>query len=156
MRHFHVHPHPHHLSFQQMTELENQFTVQSPLRSLFYSDWDFEYVIDTITTNGPIHECLFMTSICKSLESLLGTLQRDGFEIKPIEDGITITSFSPHHRQMTFPLKLPKSVVEASPNMDASYLADAPPERSLGNLLISNALYYIDLYCQTKERKETL
>ena len=152
MNHLHFHPHPHHLPLQMMQQWAGQFDEVSPLRKLFRSSMDFECSIEMIL-RGPVHETVNMIFILKTCEGILNEIEQQGIEIKPIEDGLAVESYSHHFTKMTLPLQFPKTIFEANPmELDASlYLGEGPPERILANTLLVSVLYYIDLYFQTKK-----
>ena len=155
MRHFHHHP--HHLPLAMMRELAGQFNENSMLRKLFHNPLEFEQAIEMVL-QGPIHESVNQLFILKMCEGLLNSIQQEGIEIKPIEDGVIIRSFSHHYAEMTLPLQFPKSILETAPiSIDASlFLGEGPPERIFANTLIVSVLYYLDLYFQTKKTEESV
>ena len=146
MKHLHFHPHHHQTPFHLMHEfVGGRFDETSPLRKLFNSNIEFEFCIDTVTKQGPIHECVNMVLVLKSCERLLSDVQQNGIEIKPIQ-GLVVKSYSPF-AEMTLPLCFPESLLG---DMDyTQYIGEGPIERVLSNLLITNVLYYFDLYFQT-------
>ena len=156
MLHHHPHPHhhPHHLPLQMMHELSGQFGESSILRKLFNNSMEFEHTIETML-RGPVHESVNMLFILKTCEGILNAIQQQGIEIKPIEDGLTIQSYSHHFVEMTLPLKFPKTVFDAVPmNLEAAqFLGEGPFERIAANTLIITVLYYIDLSFQTKKNE---
>lgn len=146
--------HPHHYQSQIVSDLIGVFDETSPLRKLFRNSTEFQFCIDMITRYGPPHECFNMGLLLRHAEVTLRMIEKD-VEIKPIEDGLELRSYSPHHSAMILPLKYPKvllNVVQSSENAEM-YIADGPVERALSNAILANVSYYYSLYVELKSIK---
>lgn len=140
----------------QVFNLVGTIGEQSPIRKLFKNPAEFDFVIQQVTNHGPIHECVGITLILKQCEQLLNIVEGN-IEIKPIEDGITIHSFSPRFAEMTLPLKYPNSILSLSKSrVDVEeYIGEGPIERCLANALIAQTLYYFELYINNQQNLQT-
>lgn len=150
-------PHfPHHFQSEQVINPVGTIGEQSPIRKLFKNPAEFDFVIQQVTNHGPIHECVGISLILKQCEQLLKIVE-GSIEIKPIEDGVTIHSFSPRFAEMTLPLKYPNSILSLSTSqVDAEeYIGEGPIERCLANALIAQTLYYFELYINQKQNLQT-
>lgn len=142
---------PHHYQAQMINELIGIFDETSPLRKLFRNFTEFQFCIEIITQNGPIHECVNAGLLLRHTESVLGMIEND-IEIKPIDDGIEIKSFSPNHSAMLLPIKYPRNILESLPfpSNTEVYISEGPIERILTNVLLANVVYYYSLYVESK------
>lgn len=150
-----THPfHPHHYQSQMVSDLIGVFDEISPLRKLFRNSTEFLFCIDMITRHGPPHECFNIGLLLRHAETTLSMIEND-VEIRPIEDGLELQTYSPHHSAMILPLKYPRAIlamVQSSENIEM-YIADGPIERILSNVLLASVSYYYSLYVELKSIK---
>jgi hypothetical protein len=131
------------------------FSEESPIRKLFKNTGDFEFVIQQVTNQGPIHERVGIGLLLKECESILTTIGSE-IEIKPIE-GITIRSFSPRFAEMTLPLNYPAETLSLakSPTEVEEFIGEGPIERVLANALIAQTLHYFNIFLSNQEKKQS-
>lgn len=145
--------HLHHYHDSQGANLVGTFNEQSPIRKLFKNSGEFEFVMQQVTNQGPIHERVGIGLLLKECESILTTIGSE-IEIKPIE-GITIRSFSPRFAEMTLPLNYPVETLSLakSPTEVEEFIGEGPIERVLANALIAQTLHYFNTFLSNQEKK---
>jgi hypothetical protein len=147
--------HPLHFHGSQGANLVGTFGEQSPIRKLFKTSGEFEFVMQQVTYNGPDHECVGISLLLKECERILTKIESESeIEIKPVE-GITIRSFSPRFAEMTLPLNYPAEILSLakSPTEVEEYIGEGPLERVLANALIVQTLHYFDIFLSNQVKK---
>lgn len=87
------------------------FAESSSLRKLFHSSADFLFCMTRITRYGPPHECYNTCILMHYAEWILDIINKN-IDILPIEDGVTLTCYSPSRTEMILPLKYPNAVLK--------------------------------------------